>query len=90
MTFLLVLVFVWIPCGIFCGAIAEDKGHGGISWFLGGLFFGPLALIAVVGASDRKMRRYIRLMAESQGVDLSEPQPVDDVAKDLIKKQRGY
>ena len=32
----------------------EAKGHGGCSWFLGGILFGPLALIATLGLRDRK------------------------------------
>ncbi|AHF62982.1 hypothetical protein Syncc8109_0595 [Synechococcus sp. WH 8109] len=32
------------------------------------LVFGPLGVVAVAALSDRKLRRYIRLMAEKQGV----------------------
>ena len=88
--FLLAVFFFWIPCAVFCGTIAEDKGHNGIAWFLGGLLFGPIALLAVAALGDRKLRRYIRLTAESQGVDLSEAKPAGDVAKDIIKQTRGY
>ena len=90
MGFLIALLFLWIPCAIFCGTIAEDKGHGGIAWFWGGLLFGPIGLLAVAALSDRKLRRYIRLTAESQGVDLSEAKPAGDVAKDIIKEKWGY
>ena len=58
-------------------------------WALAGLFFGPLALIAVAGMGDQKMRRYIRLMAENQGVDLSEAKPQRTLARDIIKKEAG-
>ena len=68
MGFLIALLFLWIPCAIFCGTISEDKGHNGIAWFWGGLLFGPIALLAVAALGDRKLRRYIRLMAENQGV----------------------
>ena len=90
MVIFLLLVLVWIPCAVMCGLNAADKGHSELAWMLGGLIFGPLALIAVAGMGDQKMRRYIRLMAESQGVDLSEPKPVGDVAQDIIKKRRDY
>ena len=80
---------LWIPCAFFSGVIADDKGHGGVAWFFGGLFLGPLGLVAVAALSDRKLRRYIRLMAENQGVDLSEAKPAGDVAKDIIK-ERDY
>ena len=68
MVFLIALLFLWIPCAIFCGTISEDKGHNGIAWFWGGLLFGPIGLLAVAALGDRKLRRYIRLMAENQGV----------------------
>ena len=68
MGFLIALLFLWIPCAIFCGTISEDKGHNGIAWFWGGLLFGPIAMLAVAALGDRKLRRYIRLMAENQGV----------------------
>ena len=68
MGFLIALLFLWIPCAIFCGTISEDKGHNGIAWFWGGLLFGPIGLLAVAALGDRKLRRYIRLMAENQGM----------------------
>ena len=80
---------IWIPCGFYAAATAEDKGHGGLAWFFGGLVFGPFALIACAGLSDRKLRRFIRLMAENQGVDVSEPLAVTDVANEIIKEQRN-
>ena len=80
---------LWIPCAFFSAVIADDKGHGGVAWFCGGLVMGPLGLVAVAALSDRKLRRYIRLMAENQGVDLSEAKPAGDVAKDIIKETRG-
>ena len=81
MAFLVLLVALWIPCAVFCGVIAEDKGHGGISWFWGGLLFGPVGLLAVVALVDRKQRRYLRLIAESQGVkiDRSEDESLHSV-----------
>lgn len=33
--------------------------------------FGPLALLASLGLPDLKTRKYLRLIAEKQGVDLS-------------------
>ena len=86
LAFLLVLL-VWIPCGFFAAVVAEGKGHNGIAWFFGGFLFGPMGLLAVVGLEDRKLRRYIRLLGEHQGMEretflgkplfeLPDPQPV--------------
>ena len=83
MGFIVLLVTLWIPCAVFSGVIAEDKGHGGISWFWAGLLFGPVGLLAVAALSDRKQRRYLRLMAESQGVkfDRSEDESLSDMER---------
>jgi hypothetical protein len=37
MGFIVLLVTLWIPCAVFSGVIAEDKGHWGIAWFWAGL-----------------------------------------------------
>ena len=55
MGFVLAFLLIWIPCEIYSGVVAEEKGHGGIAWFWGGLIFGPMALISVVGLPDRKI-----------------------------------
>ena len=47
-------------------------------------------MVAVAALSDRKLRRYIRLMAEHQGVDVSDAKPAGDIAKDIKKEKRGY
>ena len=40
MAIIVVLVIVWLASGFYCAAVADSKGHDGISWALGGLFFG--------------------------------------------------
>ena len=57
------------------------------------MLFGLIALLAVAALGDRKLRRYIRLIAESQGVNLTddgEPKRAVEVANDIIKDKRGY
>ena len=93
MGFFVALVLIWLACGLFAFTTAEDKGHCGVSWFFNGLVFGPIAVIACAGLGDRKLRRYIRLIGEKQGVDLpNDGQPIsgNDVANDIIKDKRGY
>ena len=63
MGFVLAFLIIWIPCGIYAGVTADDKGHGAVSWFFGGLIFGPIALIAVAGLGDRKLRHYQKELA---------------------------
>ena len=45
-----VLLLVWLACGFYAGTTASDKGHPGGAWFVGGLLFGPIALIAGCGS----------------------------------------
>ena len=56
MGFFVALFFIWIPCGFYTSAVAWEKGHSGKSWFLGGLVFGPIALIAAAGLPDKELR----------------------------------
>jgi len=74
---LLPLIIGALACATFTLAVAESKGHDGTPWSVGGLFFGPLALLAAVGLPDLKSRKYLRLLAEHQGaVEPEPPQPL--------------
>ncbi|MCP9776214.1 hypothetical protein [Cyanobium sp. WAJ14-Wanaka] len=80
MEILLVLLLV-LTCAAFSGRVAESKGHGGLSWGISGLVFGPLALLAAIGLSDLKTRKYLRLLAEHHGAldeKLPSPSPIGD------------
>lgn len=65
-TFLLLLVLVF-ACAGYTSHVADSKGHDSASWFVGGFFFGPLALLASLGLPDLTLRRYLRLLAEQGG-----------------------
>ena len=41
------LVFLWLACAFLCGYIAQEKRRDRIGWFIGGLFLGVFALIAI-------------------------------------------
>ena len=62
--FLIAFFFIWLPIGFFTTTVANSKDYNGFPWFLGGLFFGPIALIAIAGMPDRRTRKYMRLLAE--------------------------
>lgn len=68
MPFLTVLFVFGVICGGFCATLADNKGWTPGVWFFGGLLLGPLALVAAAGMPDLKLRRYIRAMAEGQGL----------------------
>ena len=73
MEILFPLLGVAIVCACYTSAVAESKGHDGAAWFCGGLFLGPLALLASVGLPDLKLRKYLRLLGEHQGALNAEP-----------------
>ena len=56
------ILMLWFPCGIYAGVIASSKDHNWFPWIVGGVLFGPVALIATAGLPDRKLTRYIRLI----------------------------
>ena len=86
-TVLLVLVLV-IACGLLAMAVADDKGHNGFSWFLAGVFLGPVGLIAAAGLGDRKLRRYQRFIAEGQGYEEKKVTNAGDAAQQIIDSKR--
>lgn len=45
-----------IVCGVFAGHVAGHKGFSSRAFFFGGLFLGPLALLAAAGLPDKKLR----------------------------------
>lgn len=65
--------------GMFTLNVDDSKGHDKAAWFLGGLVFGPIALIAACGLSDKRMSRTLRRIAEHQNVgDLPDLEFEDD------------
>ena len=62
--FLVAFFFIWLPIGFFTTTVANSKDYNGFPWFLGGLFFGPIALISIVGMPDKKSKTYLRVIAE--------------------------
>ncbi len=66
--FWLIIAVGWFVTGCYAGSIDGSKGHDSFAWFAAGLFFGPLGLIAACSLSDVTIRRYIRLLAEEEGL----------------------
>ena len=59
-------IFLFVITGAFCSAVANEKGYNAFWWFILGFLFNFVALIAVVGLPDRKLRKYIRQIGEKQ------------------------
>lgn len=58
-------IIVWLICGFICSAISSNKGHNAGSWFVIGILFGPLAILAVLAQS--KAERIIELDSINDG-----------------------
>jgi len=43
----------WVGQALFVGKVAQEKGYGFWGWFIGGLLFPLVALIAAAGLPDR-------------------------------------
>ncbi|ROT45001.1 hypothetical protein CHR62_09120 [Pusillimonas sp. NJUB218] len=48
------LLIGWLACGLFAGYVASEKNRCGICWFLWGVLFGPVALLASAGLPMRR------------------------------------
>ena len=59
-------IFLFVITGAFCSAVANEKGYNAFWWFILGFLFSFVALIAIVGMPDRKLRKYIRQIGEKQ------------------------
>ena len=80
----LVIAFlvVWLPTAFFTSNVAGQKECNSFLWFIGGFFFGPLALIAVAGMPDRRARKYLRRIAEKL-----DPENAKSSAKEYFDKK---
>tara|TARA_Y100001970_G_scaffold274122_1_gene373381 strand:+ start:7769 stop:8023 length:255 start_codon:yes stop_codon:yes gene_type:complete len=68
------LIIGWFPFAVFTSYVANQKGYSLIAWLIIGLIF-PIPLIPfiiVASLPDRKLRKYIRLIAERQPNSLIE------------------
>lgn len=48
------LFLVAVASGIFCAFIASEKGRSGFAWFLLGMLFPIIALLAVIGVPSKR------------------------------------
>ena len=63
------VLFITIPCGFFSSKIAGNKGRDRLNWFLAGFFFNIIGLFSASALYDKKQREYLRLIAQSQGIN---------------------
>ncbi|MFC2134968.1 zinc ribbon domain-containing protein [Bacteroidota bacterium] len=58
-TYWIILGFVLVVSAVYSGFLASQKGFNSLAWFIGGLFFGPFALIAAAGLPDRGVKERV-------------------------------
>ena len=83
--FMLGFVFaliVFFVAGLFVSNVAQEKGYNGFVWFIGGFLFSVIALIAVAGLPDKKLRKYIRQIGEK-----SDPEDKKSSIKEYFDKK---
>lgn len=86
MTSLFVIaLFVWLPVAAMTSHVAAAKGLSAGGWALCGVFFGPLALLAVVGMPDRIQRRYLKDLA----IKLEATSSADALALESVTSSDG-
>ena len=81
---LFVLVIFWFACGFYASVVADSKGYNSTAWGFGGFLFGFVALIAVAGLPDKKLRKYIRQIGENQNA--IDPEGSNDFKKVIDDK----
>ena len=82
------LLLVAVACALYSAQVASSKGHDPALWFLGGFLLGPLALLAALGLPDVKLRNYIRLLVERQGVLVEEAPTAPSMSDGDVDAQR--
>jgi hypothetical protein len=84
-----VLIIAFICAGL-SSHVADAKGCDSGSWGLAGLLLGPLALLALAAMPDRRLRRYIRALAEKSDVEFDSlgPEQTADNPKSIAKASK--
>lgn len=62
------ILIIGVICGALSAHVADAKGCDSGGWGLVGFLCGPLALLALAAMPDRRLRRYIRALAEKSDV----------------------
>ncbi len=78
---MIAFLVVLLPTAFFTSNVAGQREQF-ISMVYMGVFFGPLALIAVAGMPDRRARKYPRLSVEKLG-----PEKAKSSAKEYFDKK---
>ena len=84
MSFFIAYLIIFFVAGLFVSNVAQEKGYNGFVWFIGGFLFSVIALIAVAGLPDKKLRKYIRQIGENQNA--IDPEGTNNLKKVIDEK----
>tara|TARA_B100000700_G_C14744473_1_gene714573 strand:- start:255 stop:842 length:588 start_codon:yes stop_codon:yes gene_type:complete len=76
--FTFLIIFLAVPSGIFSSKIAGSKGWDRVNWFFLGLIFNLIGLFVASSLYDKKQRKYLRLIAESQGISSNDLDRIEE------------
>lgn len=87
----LIWFLINVICAFYCYAVAENKGHQSMSWFFGGLCFGPIALVAAIGLGDlvaqRMLQRLDYLMTLQLSPDIQDRLRLEEEERKRIREK---
>jgi hypothetical protein len=85
------ILIIGIICGALSAHVADAKGCDSGGWGLVGFLCGPLALLALAAMPDRRLRRYIRALAEKNDVQFDSlgPEQFADSPKSISKNSKA-
>lgn len=75
-------IIIWLISGVICAVISSNKGHNAGSWFVIGILFGPLAILAVFAQSKAKSK--IELDSINDGSGAKCPYCAELIKKEAI------
>lgn len=52
----IIVIPVWLICGIVAALIYQSKGRSGVSGCLGGVILGPIGLLLAIASSDARRK----------------------------------
>lgn len=64
-----IFIGAWVVCGMFAAMVASSKGYSGGSWFVFGILFGVLALLAAIGIADKGQKPISRETVSFDGTE---------------------
>ena len=75
-------IIAWFICGFICAVISSSKGHNFASWFIIGILFGPIAILAISMKSKAEDR--VKIDSLNDGSSVQCPFCAEVIKKEAI------